>query len=297
MDIDLLSKMIGELILDRDEVALPGLGCFVAEVVPSSFSDKGYTINPPYRRLVFRQRSCEDDTVLSDFYASSNGIAPLAAAVIIKDFLSELRGVLKQRKTVVFPQLGRLRATRENNFFFVADENLEIYPSGFGLESVSLKTHQETAEEVSEAIEGLAAMVDLPVAEPAPEHSPEPTAEPLESEPATEPKPAVEEPAAESNSVADSEPAAEDPAAEPEPIAGTQPVVTTSAPAPFPAPSPLPTPSASARKRPMPTAAKVTLWTVGLILAAALAFMALSRLDPTFIDRLLYSPEELELLR
>lgn len=268
MDIDLLSKMIGELILDRDEVALPGLGCFVAEVVPSSFSDKGYTINPPYRRLVFRQRSCEDDTVLSDFYASSNGIAPSAAAVIIKDFLSELRGVLKQRKTVVFPQLGRLRATRENNFFFVADENLEIYPSGFGLESVSLKTHQETAEEVSEVIGDLAAMVDLTGAEPAPEPNPEPATEPMEPEPATEPEPIVEEP------TAVPEPSVEEPA-----------------------PSPLPAPSASARKRPMPVAAKVALCTAGLILAAALAFMALSRLDPTFIDRLLYSPEELELLR
>lgn len=271
MDIDLLSKMIGELILDRDEVALPGLGCFVAEVVPSSFSDKGYTINPPYRRLVFRQRSCEDDTVLSDFYASSNGIAPSAAAVIIKDFLSELRGVLKQRKTVVFPQLGRLRATRENNFFFVADENLEIYPSGFGLESVSLKTHQETAEEVSEVIGDLAAMVDLPVAETAPEHSLEPTAEPLESEPA------AEEPA--TGPSTEIEPSVEEPTAVPEPAAEE------------------PAPSVSARKRPMPIAAKVALWTAGLILASALAFMALSRLDPTFIDRLLYSTEELELLR
>ena len=41
MDIDLLSKMVKELILDNDRVVLPGLGSFVAEVVPSTFSDKG----------------------------------------------------------------------------------------------------------------------------------------------------------------------------------------------------------------------------------------------------------------
>ena len=41
MDIDLLSKMVKELILDNDRVVLPGLGCFVAEMVPSTFSDKG----------------------------------------------------------------------------------------------------------------------------------------------------------------------------------------------------------------------------------------------------------------
>ena len=54
MDIDLLSKMVKELILDNDKVVLPGLGCFTAEIIPASFSDKGYTINPPYRRLSFR---------------------------------------------------------------------------------------------------------------------------------------------------------------------------------------------------------------------------------------------------
>ena len=37
MDIDLLSKMIKELILENDRVVLPGLGCFVAEMVPSTF--------------------------------------------------------------------------------------------------------------------------------------------------------------------------------------------------------------------------------------------------------------------
>ena len=51
MDIDLLAKMVKEAILDHDTVTLPGVGCFVAELVPSTFSDKGYTINPPYRRL------------------------------------------------------------------------------------------------------------------------------------------------------------------------------------------------------------------------------------------------------
>ena len=64
MDIDLLSKMVKELILDNDKVSLPGLGAFVAEVVPATFSDKGYTVNPPYRRLSFRS-NLEQDTLLA----------------------------------------------------------------------------------------------------------------------------------------------------------------------------------------------------------------------------------------
>ena len=53
MDVTFLSRMIGELILDHDSLSLPGLGTFVVEDMPASFSDRGYTVNPPYRRLSF----------------------------------------------------------------------------------------------------------------------------------------------------------------------------------------------------------------------------------------------------
>ena len=155
MDIDLLSKMVKELILDNDKVVLPGLGCFTAEIVPASFSDKGYTINPPYRRLSFRSKPNEGH-LLARLYARSNNVELQFAERIIKEFVAELKSVLFARKTVVFPGLGRLRATRENNVFFVADENLDIYPSGFALEPVSLMNHQESREEVSSAMQNLA---------------------------------------------------------------------------------------------------------------------------------------------
>ena len=122
MDIDLLAKMVGELILDNDEVSLPGVGTFVAEVMPSSFSDKGYTINPPYRKLSFRQRE-KSDGLLAALYARANGVDVQTASSILEKFLAELRETLKVRKTVIFPGLGRLRATRENNFFFIPDED------------------------------------------------------------------------------------------------------------------------------------------------------------------------------
>lgn len=155
MDIDLLSKMVKELILDNDEVSLPGVGSFVAELVPSSFSDKGYTINPPYKRLSFRKKADVSDNVLIDFYAKSNNVDRETASKIVIDFLSEMQKVLELRKSIVFPGLGKLRATKENIFFFVADEDLDIYPEGFGLEPISLKTHEETPAEVSATIAAL----------------------------------------------------------------------------------------------------------------------------------------------
>lgn len=140
MDIDLLSKMVKELILDNDRVVLPGLGYFAAEIVPSTFSDRGYTINPPYRKLYFRQDSGRDG-LLARLYAESNGTGTDVAEHIIEDFVRDMRAVLDKEKVMIFPGLGRLRATRENNYFFVPDEDMDIFPEGAGLEPVSLKTH------------------------------------------------------------------------------------------------------------------------------------------------------------
>ena len=166
MDIDLLAKMVKEAILDHDTVTLPGVGCFVAELVPSTFSDKGYTINPPYRRLYFSPKQ-GGDTYLVDLYARDNEEVDADMATrILTEFLTEMKEVLKVKKTVVFPGLGRLRATRENHFFFVADEDLDIYPEGLGLAPLSLKTHVETPEEVATTVAGLAELIAEPVPEP-----------------------------------------------------------------------------------------------------------------------------------
>lgn len=151
MDIDSLSKMVRELIPYRDEVALPGVGVFVAELVPASFSDKGYTINPPYRRLSFRQREGTDRSLV-DLAVSRDGRDEAGFERELTDYLAELKDVLIERKTIIFPGLGKLRATRENHFFFVPDESLDIYPEGFGLCPLSLKFRSEGSEEDGAAV-------------------------------------------------------------------------------------------------------------------------------------------------
>lgn len=184
MDIDLLSKIVKELILDNDEVALPGIGSFIAEIVPSVFSDKGYTINPPYRRLSFRQKGSGNENMVIDFYARCNNIDTPTASRIIREFLEEMRHVLETKKSIVFPGLGKLRATKENYFFFVADEDLDIYPEGFGLEPISLKTHEETPAEVSATMAALRSILN-PEEEIEEANKPAETAETTNAEEAT----------------------------------------------------------------------------------------------------------------
>ena len=267
MDIDLLSRMVKEVILDRDRAVLPGLGTFVAEMVPASFSDRGFTINPPYRRLYFRSR-LEEDTSLAEIYSASNNISLDLAQNILTDFLKELRQVLKEKKVVVFPGLGRLRATKENNFFFVPDEDLDIYPEGFGLEPISLKTHSETKEELSAAVENLKSIIadDPEPAETETAPEPELASAELESVPSgpveTEPEPAALEPVL--------EPATSETAPEPEPV--------------------------KKRKLKLGRAAMVAVIVMLFVISLVLIYMILSLLFPGIFDQFLYSDEQLQIL-
>lgn len=322
MDVDLLSKMVKELILDSDEVVLPGLGAFRAEIVPASFSDKGYTINPPYRRMFFRSKPDQGDS-LALFYASSNNVSVEVASRIIRDFVSDLRSVLYERKTVILPGLGRLRATKENNVFFVADENLDIYPEGFALEAISLKNHVQTREEVSAAVQGLADMLDIKVPQEAsqevpqevPQEAPQPDPEPVAAE--VDAEPVVEEAVPAEAEIAETESVEAEATESAETVEETLPaetetvetvpveesVVETAEESVVEEPSPVveelepePVSQPVMKKSPWRIVLKAALWTLATLVVVAGLFFALSRFAPRLIDRLLYSAEELEIL-
>lgn len=326
MDIDLLSKMVKELILDNDRVVLPGLGSFVAEMVPSTFSDKGYTINPPYRKLFFRSKPDEGE-MLVRFYAESNNVDPEMASRILRDFISELKSVLHTKKTVVFPGLGRLRATKENNLFFVADEDLDIFPAGFGLEPISLKTHVETVQDVPLTDSEPVVVEEKTVTEEEPidlsigeDLIPEGWSVPeVQTETATVTEPVPAEAAQTVEPVQETVPEAAQ-EIEPEPVSAEQPEQETvteqqTRPASSTSPAHLTPPALPASPVPPASPAPISVATenssgattmnkvlkailIVLICVVALLviYVVVMRLFPDFLNGFLYTPEELEII-
>lgn len=270
MNIDLLSQMVYDLILEHDSLSLPGVGCFVAEIVPATFTDRGYTINPPYRKLSFRS-SGPSDTLLVDLYAASNNVSAEVARKVLVDFLAEMKTLLYAKKNVVFPGLGRLRATRENNIFFVADEGLDIFPEGFALEPLSLKARKETPEEISRSVEKLEGILN------------------------------GEEPIAQT--VTEAEEAAIEVVADETPVDET-PVDET--PVPEPIEPEILVQEKAEEKAPVKAVSQTRkIWKgIGISVAVAVAiaaifiggFVILAHLNPTFVDSLLYTPEELQVI-
>ena len=303
MDIELLSRMVAELIVKNDSVGLPGMGSFVAEIVPASFSDRGYSITPPYRKLSFRG-GYPTDSLLVDYYAKSNGTDKEEARSTITDYVIQMKSVLKERKTIIFPGLGKLRATKDNTFFFVPDENLDIYPDGITLQPISLKTHSVSSEELARAVSSISELI---AAQPKPAE----TTQLSDSQDTAEvDQPAAEQPAADPQPEVGVQPGpyeqpvqAEQPAADPQPEVAVQP-----GPSEQPVPSDQPAQPAQAEQPaaatidPEPDNGKSKRWWIwplvvlGLVIVALAVFMILGRTAPDLIDPLLYTPEELRII-
>lgn len=268
MNIDLLSKMVKDLILDNDRVCLPGLGSFVAESVPASFSDDGYAIRPPYRKLYFR-RNVSEDALLTGAYSRVFGVSAGNAEAELREFILEMKAVLDRQKVIIFPGLGKLRATQENNYFFVTDDDIDICPEYNRLEALPLKVRKEpgtvigkyafaesrTEQEFLSEQESLSETETAPQSEQIPqlEHQPEPQQESqLEHQPEPQPEPQQE-----------------------------------SQPEPQPEP----------RKKRLGKGIRVAIWTITAVAAVFAAFVLVSRLMPGSTDFLLYNEEEMEILR
>jgi hypothetical protein len=142
MNISLFSRTIKELILENDRVGVPEVGHFVAEMMPASFSDRRTMINPPYRRMSFSKKDEVTAAEKDLFLNKMEELSVLPSAEVVEKYYNFIKGFisnLESEKVIDMPSLGRMHATSRNEYFFVADEDLDIYPDGIGLTPVSVK--------------------------------------------------------------------------------------------------------------------------------------------------------------
>lgn len=281
MDAKLFSRIVKELLSTNDRVTLAGLGTFSAVDVPAYFSNRGFTINPPYRSVEF---SLVEDgiglDVLVSFYATCNSIDTSRANRILREFGTQVRQELQDTKTVVFPGFGKIRLTPAQGVLFVPEEDLMISPGLDCLEPLSLKSLGQAVSQSEIAVPA------APVLEPVPESQPE-SAQP----PVPEAVPDVDSAAPVT--------AAPVPVAVPDVDSAAPVSVQASVPEPAPeceSESDIPVDGRNRRHRLHPACAVL----IALVVLALVFFVALAvagRMCPDFVDPWLYSPEELEILR
>lgn len=157
MEIGVFAKCIKELIVENDRVDVPYLGSFTAELMPATYSDRQTTIHPPYRKMSFHKGevSLAEGRLLLDKVRRELGVNLDQAGVELGWCLSRLNSELEGRKRCPLPGLGMMRANARNEFFFVPDDDLDIWPDGIGFEPIAIKMPKEEMSEpvVEEASE------------------------------------------------------------------------------------------------------------------------------------------------
>lgn len=145
MDISLFSKCVKELIVENERVDVPYLGCFTAELQPATYSDHQTTIHPPYRKMSFHKEdvSLEQGRLLIEKVMRESGVTQEQAGVELGWCLSRLSSELEGHKSCKLPGLGVMRANARNEFFFVPDDKLDIWPDGIGFEPIFIKVSEE----------------------------------------------------------------------------------------------------------------------------------------------------------
>ena len=152
MDAGSLAKYIKEMIGDRDKVKVPGLGVFYARMMPARFSDNRTTIYPPYRRMSFRKEEVDAGAggEFVEFVADKAGLSREDADTEISWCTGRIKSELSGSRSCILPGLGEMRANSRNDYFFVPDDDLDIFPDGLGLEPVCIKMNQEAPEPAPE---------------------------------------------------------------------------------------------------------------------------------------------------
>lgn len=182
----MFARCLKELVADNDEVAVPHLGVFHTQKMPASFSDNLSTINPPYRKVSFCKRAIlpEESTLVISKVASTMGVPAEQASVELDWCLSRLSSELEGAKSCDLPGFGKMKSNSSNDFFFVPDEDLDIFTEGLGFEAIHLRIAPdvvpEPIPELSPFKESAAESVPEEIDEPVPEEINEPAPEEFE---------------------------------------------------------------------------------------------------------------------
>ncbi|MGM9787438.1 MAG: hypothetical protein ACI3ZF_00855 [Candidatus Cryptobacteroides sp.] len=262
MTLELFSSLLEEFISKNDTISVTGLGVFRASIQAASISDNGFTINPPYRKLEFKSiQNPEEGTAFEKLLAAKYKISIEEAKRETEEICSLILNSLQEEQVVELPNFGKFRSLDNGEVFFIMDMDADIYPEGFGLERVSLKN--KNVKSILQPINKvIPAQIEGGDTDTVVEQVEEPKEEMEEAEDSKEQK-AVEE--KESVEEKKKELAEKD------------------------------------KKKKQKKGGKVfwrLLWAL-IILAVVLlcAFLLLSRFYPELLDKILYSPEELELIK
>ncbi|MBO4417241.1 MAG: hypothetical protein J5801_03870 [Bacteroidales bacterium] len=151
MDISVFSKCLKDLLQRNDEIVVPGLGVFTAQIVADEVNEDG-TARTPYRKILYSPVQKPEDGMFLRWLAKYLPEGSDAESEL-QEFLLDLSGELEDNRTVELGDLGQLHSSAHKIYYFVSNTNVFEYPDVPGQESIGALLPEDYAEEDSKPIE------------------------------------------------------------------------------------------------------------------------------------------------
>lgn len=130
-----VGEQIAALLMEYDQVHIPGLGALIAHPKPASLDGLQGQLSPPSKVITFDENLQADDGLLSDAIRQRFNISLLDANNVVQQYVGNIRASLERGEIVMIPQVGRLYRDYDRKLVFNAD-NHNYNADAFGLPPV-----------------------------------------------------------------------------------------------------------------------------------------------------------------
>lgn len=128
-----LFTLVYQILLQQEQVAIPGFGGFVVVYQPANIRKDVRKISGPRRKVSFNPSLKEDDGILTEALSREANLSKEKAAEKLSLFAQYLDQQLNQQKEIVFEGIGRLWIDEKGSQLFEAHDSAEINADTYGL--------------------------------------------------------------------------------------------------------------------------------------------------------------------
>jgi hypothetical protein len=134
---------IGNLLLRHNCVIVPSFGGFVAKQVSAKINYSAGKMTPPRKSLLFNKQLINNDGLLINELAQSNGLTFELASNEVKEKVSKWNSLLKSGNRIELDRVGFLFLDDEKNLCFEQDRFFNLLLQSFGLGQVHFLTEED----------------------------------------------------------------------------------------------------------------------------------------------------------
>jgi len=130
-----IADYLSELLVQHDEVSVPGLGYFVRTRVNAHYNEKEARFYPPYHKVKFVAQQKDDDTFVR-YVADKKNISLASSRYFSDKFIIKLREEAQKGK-YLFSDLG-LFYTENDQLVFKPNEKIPTDPTFYGYPQIDI---------------------------------------------------------------------------------------------------------------------------------------------------------------